>query len=149
MFGVEILMFTAPKKYRGLKRYINKFPGLDTLNGNRKFYSWWYLKDDSAWTEIYDQTGLLNGKKPKAYRLTLNRVLTNLFKTQAKPIIHFRDKRSYTRGTFYWNEGLSYMKKGGKATLIIPSNLAYGSNGTDKIPGYSTLIFDLELISII
>lgn len=48
-----------------------------------------------------------------------------------------------------WNEGLSYMKKDGKATLIIPSNLAYGSNGTDKIPDYSTLIFDIELISII
>ena len=41
------------------------------------------------------------------------------------------------------------MKKGGKATLIIPSKLAYGTKGTDNIPGYSTLIFDLELISII
>ncbi len=48
-----------------------------------------------------------------------------------------------------WNEGLTYMKIGGKATLIIPSNLAYGTKGTDNIPGYSTLIFDLELISII
>ncbi|MCD4793034.1 MAG: FKBP-type peptidyl-prolyl cis-trans isomerase [Bacteroidales bacterium] len=48
-----------------------------------------------------------------------------------------------------WNEGLTYMKIGGKATLIIPSKLAYGTKGSDNIPGYSTLIFDLELISII
>ena len=48
-----------------------------------------------------------------------------------------------------WDEGVSYMKKGGKATLIIPSNLAYGENGSTKIPGYSTLIFDIELLAFI
>lgn len=49
-----------------------------------------------------------------------------------------------------WNEGLTYMKQGGKATLIIPSFLGYGSTGSgDKIPGYSTLIFEIELIGIL
>ena len=47
-----------------------------------------------------------------------------------------------------WDEGISYMKNGGKATLIIPSNLAYGADGRGSIPGYSTLIFDVELLSI-
>lgn len=47
-----------------------------------------------------------------------------------------------------WDEGIAYMKKGGKATLIIPSDLAYGPNGYRSIPGYSTLVFDIELIDV-
>jgi FKBP-type peptidyl-prolyl cis-trans isomerase len=48
-----------------------------------------------------------------------------------------------------WDEGVSYMKKGGKATLIIPSDLAYGANGYyPVISGYSTLVFDVELVDI-
>ncbi len=49
-----------------------------------------------------------------------------------------------------WDEGISYMKENGKAKLIIPSKLAYGSTGTSNgtIPPYSTLIFDIELITV-
>lgn len=45
------------------------------------------------------------------------------------------------------SEGLTYMTQGGKATLIIPSNLAYGAtnNTTLGIPRFSTLIFDVEV----
>jgi FKBP-type peptidyl-prolyl cis-trans isomerase FkpA len=46
-----------------------------------------------------------------------------------------------------WDEGIALMKKGGEATLIIPSWLAYGSEGAgDVIPPYSTLLFDVELL---
>ncbi len=47
-----------------------------------------------------------------------------------------------------WNEGIGYMRKGGKATLIIPSKLAYGAYGNATIPKYSTLVFDIELINV-
>ena len=47
-----------------------------------------------------------------------------------------------------WDEGIAKMKAGGKATLIIPSSLAYGAQGNYAIAPYSTLIFDVELISI-
>lgn len=47
-----------------------------------------------------------------------------------------------------WDEGISYMKEGGEAQLIIPSKLAYGDKETGSIPAYSTLIFDVSLIEV-
>ena len=38
------------------------------------------------------------------------------------------------------------MKKGGKAKLILPSSIAYGPNGSEAIPPYAPLTFDVELI---
>ena len=47
-----------------------------------------------------------------------------------------------------WTEGLQYMSAGAKYRFFIPENLAYGSRGAGAaIPPYSTLIFDVELLS--
>lgn len=47
-----------------------------------------------------------------------------------------------------WDEGIGMMRKGGKAVLIVPSNIAYGPRGRGSIPPYSTLVFEVELIDI-
>ena len=48
-----------------------------------------------------------------------------------------------------WEEALLLMAKGGKAKLLIPSNLAYGARGAGGvIPPFSPLVFELELIDI-
>lgn len=48
-----------------------------------------------------------------------------------------------------WEEGIMQMHKGEKATLIIPSTLAYGSRGSQgAIPPNSVLLFDIDLIDI-
>jgi FKBP-type peptidyl-prolyl cis-trans isomerase FklB len=48
-----------------------------------------------------------------------------------------------------WKEALPRMKEGAKWQLFVPSKLGYGEQGSgSKIPPNSTLIFEVELISV-
>ena len=46
-----------------------------------------------------------------------------------------------------WDQILQLMRPGDKWVVIIPSELAYGSRGTGRVPRYATLVFMMELLA--
>lgn len=76
---------------------------------------------------------------------------------------HMNDKKfdsSYDRGYPFsfalgqgsvidgWDEGIALLKKGGKATLFIPSHLAYGKDGAGNVKSNEDLKFEVKLTDI-
>jgi FKBP-type peptidyl-prolyl cis-trans isomerase FkpA len=47
-----------------------------------------------------------------------------------------------------FDEGILYMKQGGKAQFLIPSSLGYGTQGYYSIGGYTPLLYDVELVLV-
>ena len=47
-----------------------------------------------------------------------------------------------------WTVALQHMVEGDKYEVWIPQQLAYGASDNGDIPAYSTLIFEIELVSV-
>ena len=101
----------------------------------------------------YIRTKKGKGKKPQAGDKVqvnytgkfLDGTVFDSSKDRGKPIEFTIGKGQVIPG---WDEGISMMRKGEEGVLIIPSNLAYGQ-GRGRIPPYSTLVFDVELVDIV
>lgn len=71
----------------------------------------------------------------------------------------FLNETSFDSGTFGvvigssstiagFSEGISKLKKGEKAKIILPSTIGYGSKGSGSIPPFTPLIFDIEILTV-
>jgi FKBP-type peptidyl-prolyl cis-trans isomerase FkpA len=102
------------------------------------------------------------GKKVKVNytgKLTNGTIFDTSVEKDAKTAGIFNDKRPYEPITFTlgqgevipgWDEGISMMKVGGKAKLVIPSVLGYGERGAGggAIPPCAVLVFEVELVGV-
>lgn len=78
-------------------------------------------------------------------RLIDGTVFDSSFKRE-KPITFPLGQRRVIAG---WDEGVALLKKGEKATFVIPPDLGYGPRGAGGvIPPNAYLIFDVELVDI-
>ena len=48
-----------------------------------------------------------------------------------------------------WDQGVRGMRVGGERRLIIPPDMAYGSQGVGLIPPNATLVFDVDLLGVL
>ncbi len=90
--------------------------------------------DSGTWVKANFSVSLIDGKQ--------------IFSTQerGKPMEFEYGKGSDTPG---FEEGVAKMLKGGKATLIAPSKIAFGVNGRGAmVPPYSTVIYNVEIVDV-
>ncbi len=116
-----------------------------------------YLKDNNIKTKptesglyvIIEEQG--KGKQPKAGdKVTVDYTGYLLDGTKFDSSKDHGQPFSFTLGQGQviqgWDEGIAKLRVGGKAKLIIPSNLAYGERGAGQvIPPYAPLVFEVEL----
>ncbi len=94
-----------------------------------------------------------NGKKPqKGDKITVHYTgkLTNdtIFDSSVKKGTPFSFRVGEGQVIKGWDEAFLLLQEGDKATLKIAPDLAYGEQANGPIPANSTLIFDVELLSV-
>jgi len=55
---------------------------------------------------------------------------------------------SLAKNTLGLHEALTYMKEGGKSKLIMPSELAFGQYGSYSLPGFSSVMMEVEVYKV-
>ena len=119
-----------------------------------------YIKDNNLKAEktasglyyIITQKG--TGPTPKAGQIVaVNYRGTTLdgkeFDSSAKTGVPFEFQIGQGQVIRGWDEGIALLNKGTKATLLIPSTMAYGQQGAGAdIPADASLRFEVELVDI-
>lgn len=120
----------AEPKSSGLY-YFEKTPGSleDTIKlGDRVqvFYATWRLDSATDSTLVDESNGYSDGHRfePLEFTVGTNAVISGL------------------------DEAITYMHLGEVAKLVIPSELAYGQNGSGSIGGFKTLLMEVEVYKL-
>jgi FKBP-type peptidyl-prolyl cis-trans isomerase FkpA len=158
---VTMLKITPKEEYEDAKRmkeqiYMQK---MAERKGSELDLLWQYIKEkhitvkptSSGLYFINIRTG--TGPKPTQGKLVKVKYVGKFLdgsifdeSDNAKPYAFHLQQREAIQG---FDEGIAMMQEGGKATLIMPSAIAYGENGDGKsVLPYSSLVFDVELIEV-
>ncbi|MEI7663325.1 MAG: FKBP-type peptidyl-prolyl cis-trans isomerase [Bacteroidota bacterium] len=91
--------------------------------------------DSGAWVTANFKVSLIDGKQIFASA------------DRGEPMVFEFGKRFDTRG---FAEGVGQMLKGGKATLLVPSKMAFGETGNPKasILPFTPIVYDVEIVNV-
>lgn len=113
-----------------------------------------FKKTESGLYYVIHQEG--TGEQPKSgQKVTVNYTGVNMmgetFDSNVDPKFNHVQPFQFDLGMrnviVGWDEGIALLRKGAKATLYIPSGMAYGPNARGpQIPANAVLIFDVELV---
>lgn len=102
------------------------------------------IKSDSGLYYQIHEEGEGEFIKPNAIILTSyeGKLLNGkVFDKQTKPV-----EMNLKNLIYGWREVAYYLKKGGKATIIVPPHLGYGDEDMDQLPASSIILFHLEIV---
>jgi len=147
-------MFTSQAASEYIQNAVNELKYGANRAAGEKFLEENKLKEGVITTESglqYEVLTMGKGKKPAAtdkvkvhYHGTLiDGTVFDSSVERGEPIVFGLDQ--VIKG---WTEGVQLMPVGSKFRFYIPQELAYGEREAGSIPAYSTLIFDVELLSI-
>jgi FKBP-type peptidyl-prolyl cis-trans isomerase FkpA len=90
------------------------------------FYATWRLDSPTDSTLIDQSQGYLEGQRyePKTFVVGTSAVISGL------------------------DEAVTYMREGGKAHLVLPSEIAYGQQGSGAVGGFTTLLMEVEVYKV-
>ncbi|MDR0394715.1 MAG: FKBP-type peptidyl-prolyl cis-trans isomerase [Tannerella sp.] len=91
------------------------------------YYKGWFVAD-------YPQYGITNGL------IFQERLFDN-----STPVSFAINDSGLRKG---WKTALQHMVKGDKWEIWIPYQLGYGRDKSGNIPGYSTLVFEIEVVTV-
>lgn len=144
-------LFNSVSKQREAEEMKNNMP---TINAGKAFLAANKAKPGVVTTASGLQYQIITqgtGAKPKLTdRVTVNYKGTLIDGTQFDSSYDRGEPITFelTRVISGWTEGLQLMQEGSKYHFVIPYNLGYGANATSKIPAFSVLVFDVELLKI-
>jgi peptidylprolyl isomerase len=127
---------SIPPAVAALNRYIELPSGLKYMD--TKLGDGAVAKATSTVTVNYTGWVSNNGEKGKKFDSSFD---------SGAPLTVTLGKGEVIKG---WDDGVSGMRVGGKRTLVIPPDLAYGAKGGGQgaIPPNAALIFDVELLKV-
>jgi len=64
------------------------------------------------------------------------------------PPTQLSSSASLAKNTLGLHESLTYMREGGKSKLIMPSELAFGQYGSYGLPGFTSVIMEVEVYKV-
>jgi FKBP-type peptidyl-prolyl cis-trans isomerase FkpA len=146
-FLITLVSCDPSKKYQkqeeeSIQGYIDQNPGLNfELKPSGLYYS-----------EVLAGTGIMPVIHDTVYVKYTGSFLdgtvfdSNILDNNTDTLIFPLNEGWYIAG---FEEGINYMKVGGKATFLIPSKLGFGAAGNyPYIKGYEPLLFEVRLVKV-